>query len=139
MSTIFSRNFCSLIRHSLSVQTIRPLTLSHLRNGQKNIAWYHYIPKSSGHFQTLRNSLRKFSNTPELDAIQLRRNRIIGFWLLSCAGLTFVTICIGGITRLTESGLSMVDWHPFKEVPPFNTDQWEQEFEKYKQPKVVQR
>ncbi|KAI7695313.1 hypothetical protein SSS_09787, partial [Sarcoptes scabiei] len=59
--------------------------------------------------------------------------KYIGYWLLTCAGLTFVTVCVGGITRLTESGLSMVDWHPFKEVPPFNEKQWQEEFEKYKQ------
>ena len=62
-----------------------------------------------------------------------RRRKWIGIWLASCAGLTFSTICVGGITRLTESGLSMVDWHPFKEIPPRTLAEWESEFEKYKQ------
>ena len=132
MSTLFRRNFCNQIKYALSVQTVRPLILSNLRNSQ-NVVRHYFIPKSSIHFKSIKHSLRKFSTVPESNVTLLRRNRIIGFWLLSCAGLTFATICIGGITRLTESGLSMVDWHPFKEVPPFNADQWEQEFEKYKQ------
>lgn len=46
----------------------------------------------------------------------------IGIWLLTCSGLTFTTVVIGGITRLTKSGLSMVDWHPFKEFPPMSKE-----------------
>ncbi|CAH8652652.1 unnamed protein product [Heterobilharzia americana] len=42
---------------------------------------------------------------------------IVGRWLLGLSGMTFGAILLGGVTRLTESGLSMVDWHPFKEVP----------------------
>ncbi|VDL58157.1 unnamed protein product [Hymenolepis diminuta] len=59
--------------------------------------------------------------------------RKVGYWLMGMAGLTFGAIVIGGVTRLTESGLSMVDWHPFKEVPPRTEEQWLEEFEKYKQ------
>jgi cytochrome c oxidase assembly protein subunit 15 len=47
--------------------------------------------------------------------------------------MTFATVILGGITRLTNSGLSMVDWHPFKEFPPLTRDQWIREFDKYKQ------
>lgn len=69
------------------------------------------------------------------NATQLSRSqeKVIGYWLASVAGLTFATVCVGGLTRLTESGLSMVDWHPFKEVPPSTPDQWQAEFEKYQQ------
>ena len=43
-------------------------------------------------------------------------------------------VIIGGITRLTQSGLSMVEWHPISGViPPLTEDAWELEFEKYKQ------
>lgn len=42
--------------------------------------------------------------------------------------------CIGGLTRLTESGLSMVNWHLLKDMrPPQTQAEWEAEFEKYKQ------
>lgn len=40
---------------------------------------------------------------------------------------------LGGVTRLTESGLSMVTWKFFGEAPPFSEQQWQEEFERYKQ------
>lgn len=77
-------------------------------------------------------TIRRFTDSTA-EQLTIRRNKIIGVWLMSCAGLTFVTVCAGGLTRLTESGLSMVDWHLFKEIPPRTPEQWEEEFEKYKQ------
>lgn len=47
--------------------------------------------------------------------------------------MVFATVVMGGITRLTESGLSMVTWHPVHERPPSNQADWEAEFELYKQ------
>ncbi|KAF7494666.1 Cytochrome c oxidase assembly protein COX15 -like protein [Sarcoptes scabiei] len=99
-----------------------------------------YILMKKNYSRNWRDSIwSRFSNpsrnnsTEQLSQLQIKRKKYIGYWLLTCAGLTFVTVCVGGITRLTESGLSMVDWHPFKEVPPFNEKQWQEEFEKYKQ------
>lgn len=60
-------------------------------------------------------------------------NKQVGYWLMGVCGLTATTISLGGITRLTKSGLSMVDWHPFNEFPPKGPEQWQKEFEKYKQ------
>lgn len=59
--------------------------------------------------------------------------KCVGSWLLTCSGLAFGTVVLGGVTRLTKSGLSMVDWHLFKEFPPFSDEQWRQEFTKYQQ------
>ncbi|XP_074605152.1 heme A synthase COX15 isoform X1 [Brevipalpus obovatus] len=56
----------------------------------------------------------------------------VGIWFLSVAGATFVTVVFGGVTRLTRSGLSMVDWRFFKEFPPRNEEKWLEEFEMYK-------
>lgn len=61
------------------------------------------------------------------------RRKLIGGWLLTCAGLTFGTVVAGGITHLTKSGLSMVDWHLFKEYPPQSADLWQKEFDRYQQ------
>ena len=41
-------------------------------------------------------------------------------------------VLIGGMTRITRSGLSMVDWKPQGRFPPWTVDEWNQEFEKYK-------
>ena len=55
-----------------------------------------------------------------------------GFWFLGCAGLVVGSVVLGGVTRLTESGLSMVDWHLIKGMkPPRTQEEWEKEFEKY--------
>ena len=55
-------------------------------------------------------------------------------WLfLGCATI-FVMVAVGGITRLTESGLSMVDWHLLEGAKyPSSDAEWQQEFEKYAQ------
>ncbi|MEM8695575.1 MAG: COX15/CtaA family protein [Pseudomonadota bacterium] len=61
------------------------------------------------------------------------RPRAIAWWLLGVAGLVFVMVVVGGITRLTESGLSMVRWEPISGViPPLNAEQWEAELEAYR-------
>ncbi|XP_071336772.1 heme A synthase COX15 [Trachinotus anak] len=61
-------------------------------------------------------------------------NRIVGRWLLGCSGLVVGAVVLGGVTRLTESGLSMVDWHLVREMkPPQSQAEWEAEFSKYQQ------
>jgi len=58
--------------------------------------------------------------------------RAIASWLLFVAGMVFTMAVIGAITRLTESGLSIVEWQPITgAVPPLNEAQWMAEFEKY--------
>jgi len=55
-------------------------------------------------------------------------------WLISALMLIFLMVIIGGITRLTRSGLSMVEWHPISGViPPLTDSAWVAEFEKYQQ------
>jgi len=61
-------------------------------------------------------------------------DRGVGLWLLAVAGLIFLMVVIGGVTRLTESGLSMVDWRPVTGVlPPMSEEGWQAAFEDYKQ------
>ena len=55
-------------------------------------------------------------------------------WLVIVAVLVFLIVVVGGITRLTESGLSITEWKPVSGViPPLNDAQWQAEFEKYRQ------
>lgn len=59
--------------------------------------------------------------------------RAVVIWLYGVAALVFVMVVVGGITRLTESGLSMVEWHPVTGwLPPLSDAAWQAEFEKYK-------
>ncbi len=58
----------------------------------------------------------------------------IANWLLCVALLVFVIVVVGGVTRLTESGLSITEWRPVTgTLPPLNDSQWADEFNKYKQ------
>ncbi len=53
-------------------------------------------------------------------------------WLLAVAGLVLLMVVVGGITRLTESGLSIVEWKPVTgAIPPLSDAQWQAEFEAY--------
>lgn len=62
-----------------------------------------------------------------------KRNKPIIIWLLTGCLLIFLMVIIGGITRLTNSGLSMVDWNPIMGfIPPLNASDWNIAFEKYK-------
>ena len=49
------------------------------------------------------------------------------------AGMAFGAVVLGGVTRLTESGLSMVDWKLFGRKPPTTAEEWQIEFDKYKE------
>jgi cytochrome c oxidase assembly protein subunit 15 len=59
--------------------------------------------------------------------------KYVGYWFLGCSGMVFVAVALGGITRLTESGLSMVNWKLLGEQLPTSQAQWEEEFNKYQQ------
>ena len=55
-------------------------------------------------------------------------------WLLVCAAVTFAMILLGAVTRLTHSGLSIVEWKPLLgAIPPLTEQDWHDTFEKYKQ------
>jgi cytochrome c oxidase assembly protein subunit 15 len=58
----------------------------------------------------------------------------ISNWLYSVAFLVFIMVVVGGITRLTESGLSITEWKPITgAIPPLSETAWQSEFEKYQQ------
>ncbi len=57
----------------------------------------------------------------------------VGAWLLMGCAMVFFQVIVGGVTRLTESGLSITEWKPFKGVvPPLSEEDWQKEFELYK-------
>ncbi len=63
-----------------------------------------------------------------------RYNQYIQWWLWSGAGLIFLMLVVGGITRLTDSGLSMSDWNLIMgTLPPMSESEWMAAFERYKQ------
>ena len=63
----------------------------------------------------------------------LRSDRPVAIWLLVGVFMIIVQIVLGGITRLTDSGLSITEWKPILgSLPPMNEQQWQEAFEKYK-------
>jgi cytochrome c oxidase assembly protein subunit 15 len=65
---------------------------------------------------------------------QMRYDRQVAHWLLLCAAVVFAMILLGGVTRLTHSGLSIVEWKPLLgAIPPLTEQDWQSTFEKYKQ------
>jgi len=64
----------------------------------------------------------------------MKNNKSVIIWLLSGCFLVFVMVVVGGITRLTNSGLSMTDWHLVTDtLPPLTEAKWQEAFDQYKQ------
>ena len=61
-------------------------------------------------------------------------NRAVAYWVLAGTGMLFIQVLLGGITRLTGSGLSITEWNVITgTLPPLNSQQWAAEFNKYRQ------
>ena len=61
-------------------------------------------------------------------------NKLIAIWLLICCATVFGMVVLGGVTRLTGSGLSMVQWAPIMGIlPPLNLTEWQEAFNLYQQ------
>jgi cytochrome c oxidase assembly protein subunit 15 len=74
------------------------------------------------------------AHVPETVAGPDAGRRAIAAWLLACAALVAVMVLVGGVTRLTHSGLSIVEWQPLVgTLPPLNEGDWQVVFEKYQQ------
>ena len=64
----------------------------------------------------------------------IEQDRAVSRWLILCLALIFGMVILGGVTRLTGSGLSMVNWKPVHGIlPPLNAEQWQEEFGFYQQ------
>ncbi|XP_011206167.1 cytochrome c oxidase assembly protein COX15 homolog [Bactrocera dorsalis] len=88
------------------------------RNSRKNINLESKLGRS---WQTRCNSTQEKSD------------KIVGSWLLCCGGMVYVAVALGGVTRLTESGLSMVNWKLLGEKKPTTIEEWKAEFSNYQQ------
>jgi cytochrome c oxidase assembly protein subunit 15 len=67
-------------------------------------------------------------------------DRQLALWLMICCAMVFAMVVLGGVTRLTGSGLSMVEWDPiFGIVPPLSEAQWDATFSLYKESPEYQK
>jgi heme a synthase len=70
----------------------------------------------------------------ESAALAQPADRGVALWLLACCALVFAMVVVGGITRLTHSGLSIVEWQPIVgALPPLDDDAWRDAFRQYQQ------
>ena len=75
--------------------------------------------------------------TPEEKRIH---NRRIAAWLFVCCLMVYAMVILGGVTRLTGSGLSMVEWDPiFGILPPLDQSSWDETFKLYQQSPEYQK
>src|SRR6478752_5122716 len=69
-----------------------------------------------------------------MDSTSPARPLALSRWLFAVAGLVFCMVVVGGITRLTESGLSITEWKPISgAIPPLTHADWQRAFELYRQ------
>lgn len=79
------------------------------------------------------NGTQAVSDAHAVSNAQAVHSRAIGLWLLFCAAVVYLMIIVGGVTRLTQSGLSMVEWEPIMGIiPPIGHEAWMEEFNKYR-------
>ena len=71
--------------------------------------------------------------TATASSLRAPHTKQIAWWLVICAAMVFAMVVLGGATRLTESGLSMVEWKPLTVTPPLNAEAWQAEFQNYQQ------
>jgi len=81
----------------------------------------------------VRKPMNKFASTVAASNAGGAVDKGMAYWLIGTGAAVFGMVVLGGVTRLTRSGLSMVDWRPQQNLPPMNEQEWEAEFEKYKQ------
>src|ERR1700761_191406 len=60
-------------------------------------------------------------------------SRPVAIWVYTGVIMLLIQVILGGITRLTGSGLSITEWNVAKPIPPLNTAQWQEAFVKYRQ------
>jgi cytochrome c oxidase assembly protein subunit 15 len=69
-----------------------------------------------------------------MQAVASKKSNAVAIWLLIGVGMIVVQVLLGGITRLTGSGLSITEWKPILgAIPPLNEADWQKAFEQYKQ------
>ena len=78
---------------------------------------------------------RDFPDLPPGEkAADRRSRRLVAFWLFGVAGMILVMVVLGGVTRLTGSGLSIMEWAPLSgALPPLTDADWQKLFDLYKQ------
>jgi cytochrome c oxidase assembly protein subunit 15 len=83
---------------------------------------------------TLAAALRSSPEPTPAARTEAARRRAVALWLLGCCAMILAMVVIGGVTRLTESGLSITEWRPLSgALPPLGEAEWQRTFALYQQ------
>mgnify|MGYP000153265842 FL=1 len=70
----------------------------------------------------------------------MQKQKSIAVWLFVCCAMVFIMVVVGGVTRLTDSGLSIVEWQPVSgTLPPMSQSDWDEFHQKYKETPQYQK
>jgi len=122
-------SYCALFR--LSCNVARPT----FKSSAKKILNIEHLNKTNLS-NVFKNGSKRWTATLALDAkvvSDVAVPRVVGWWMGGIAGMCFGAVVLGGVTRLTESGLSMVDWKLLGRPPPMDEGAWQIEYEKYRE------
>jgi heme a synthase len=97
-----------------------------------DVAFLHFFQqkRTTSMTSTAHSFLRK--GLPLLTQVADNPHAAVGKWILATGGLVVGMIHVGGVTRLTQSGLSMTTWSPLGSLPPITREEWDNEFSRYK-------
>ncbi|MEL7260434.1 MAG: heme A synthase [Pseudomonadota bacterium] len=91
------------------------------------------MAKQRSIFEEVGTTQKQVAETGVIDRGRSGARGAIRVWLMMLFALVVVMIAVGGLTRLTDSGLSITEWRPITgAIPPLNAADWELEFDKYK-------
>ncbi|CCH40930.1 Cytochrome c oxidase assembly protein COX15 [Wickerhamomyces ciferrii] len=116
-------NKFSKFTRSITTSASKKHTISAASNATINLANPDQISSNQTKTESTFKPKRNLINT----------SKYVGYWLIGTSGLVFGIVVLGGLTRLTESGLSITEWKPVTgSIPPLTQKDWEEEFNKYK-------
>eukprot|EP00249_Psilotum_nudum_P004976 c18470_g1_i1 orf=155-1531(+) len=84
-------------------------------------------------FSPIQNGSNREAEVTRLVAKGVAAQKKVAWWLFGCSAWVFSMVVLGGLTRLTRSGLSMTEWKFTGSFPPMSDDEWKLEFGKYQQ------
>ncbi|KAK1059572.1 Cytochrome c oxidase assembly protein cox15 [Friedmanniomyces endolithicus] len=131
-----SPSFRLLRNKSTTVSPKKPL-LQPIRNHSRPQSTISATHQSSSPLAALSQTISRQaapSTTPKPSSFPTTSTPTVAYWLLASATSVFGIVVFGGLTRLTESGLSITEWRPVTgSFPPLDSETWEAEFARYRQ------
>ncbi|KUI53125.1 Electron transfer protein 1, mitochondrial [Cytospora mali] len=124
LSSVQRSRIIGQIRAPASFSSVRCLSTSNTKNTTASPTLQHTVDLAD---DVKEKAKSKTSSFPETSS------KSVAYWLLGSAVSVFGIVVWGGLTRLTESGLSITEWRPVTgSLPPMSAEDWESEFAKYR-------